>query len=200
MRFGGIGRQIMKTGIRSAIVLAFVMLGFAAALTPARSAPDKEFLTPKEIEKIQDAQEIDKRVKIYLDAGALRLKTAEERLGGKESEPGDPLELFSVEEMVDGYYRIMKSVMLNLDDAYQKRDTDKSTLGKALKSLKDSTEWAAKVLLALKKSAEEKRNEELWNLVNQSIDINKGAHEGAELGLSKNPAPAGKSKGKSKKS
>jgi hypothetical protein len=188
----------MKTRIRSAIVLALVMLGFAAAPAPVRSAPDKEFLTPKEIEKIQDAQEIDQRVKIYLDAAALRLRTAEERLGGKESEPGDPLELFSVEEMVDGYYRILKSVMLNLDDAYQKRDTDKNMLGKALKNLRDSTEWAEKVLLALKKSAEEKRNEELWNLVNQSIDISKGAHEGAELGLSKNPAPAEKRKTKSK--
>jgi len=185
----------MKACICSVAALAILVLGSVIALR-ARAAPDKEFLTPKEIERIQDAQEIDQRIKIYLDAAALRLKTAEERLGGKEAEAGDPLEFFSVEEMVDGYYRIMKSVMMNLDDAYQKRDTDKSKLGKALKNLKDSTVGAAKALISLKKSAEEKRNEELWNLVNQSIDITNGAHEGAELGLSKNPAPAEKSKSK----
>ena len=62
--------------------------------------PAKEFLTPKEIEKIQEAQELDKRVKLYLDAAALRLKTVEERFRGQESNPGDPLEFFSIEEML----------------------------------------------------------------------------------------------------
>ncbi len=108
------------------------------------------------------------------------------------------MEFFSVEDMIDGYYRIMKSVMTNLDDAYQRRDTDRGKLGKALKNLKESTESAGKALLSLKKTAEEKRNEELWNLVNQSIDITNGAHEGAELGLSKTPSPSTKGKHKSK--
>ncbi len=184
----------MKTSIASALILAIVLP--AAAARVGRSAPQKEFLTPKEIEQIQDAQEIEQRIKIYLQAAALRLKTAEDRLGGKEAEEGDPLEFFTVEDMIDGYYRIMKSVMTNLDDAYQKRDTDRANLGKALKNLKDSTEWAGKVLLSLKKTAEEKQKEELWNLVNQALDITNGAHEGAELGLSKTPAPKTKSKSK----
>ncbi len=185
----------MKSVTRSALAIAIVLLGCAAGCR-LQAAPDKEFLTPKEIEQIQDAQEIDERVKVYMEAAALRLKTAEERLGGKESEPGDPMEFFTVEEMVDGYYRIMKSVMTNLDDAYQRRDVDKSKLGKALKNLKSTTEWAGKVLLSLKKTAEEKQNEALWNAVNQSIDITNGAHEGAELGLSKTPSPPTKTKGK----
>ncbi len=185
----------MKTGIRSALACMVVLLGFGAE-RPLLAAPQKEFLTPKEIEKIQDAQEIDERVKVYMEAASLRLKTAEERLGGKESEPGDPLEFFTVEEMIDGYCRIMKSVMTNLDDAYQRRDVDRSKLGKALKSLKDTTEWAGKALQSLKKTAEIKQKEELWNLVNQSIDITSGAHEGAQLGLSKTPSPPTKGKRK----
>lgn len=187
----------MLLNLRLILPLTVVLLGSAAAL-PASPTPDKEFLTPQEIAKIQDAQEIDERIKVYLEAATLRLKTAEERLGGKEAEAGDPLEFFSVEEMVDGYYRIVKSVMINLDDVFQRRDSDKSRLGKALKNLKDSTEWAGKALLALKKTAEDKRNEELWNLVNQAIDITSGAHEGAAFGLKKYPGPAEKSKGKGK--
>jgi len=156
----------------------------------------KEFLTAKEIEQIQDAQEVGQRVKIYLEAAGLRLKVAEERLNGKESEPGDPLEYYSAEEMVEGYYRIIRSVMLNLDEALEKPNTDREKFGKALKALKETTERAAKSLEILKKIAEEKRKEELWNLVNLSIDITQGAHEGAVLGLSKQPETRSKPKGK----
>src|SRR5947209_20571310 len=88
--------------------------------------PAKEFLTPKEIEKIQEAQELDKRVKLYLDAATLRLKTVEERFRGQESNPGDPLEFFSIEEMLEGYCRIVRSVMFNVDDSFQNPASDRS--------------------------------------------------------------------------
>jgi hypothetical protein len=170
--------------------MAFSHVGSSLA-----AAPEKEYLTPKEIEKIQDAQELEPRVKIYLEAAALRLKSAEERLNGKESPPDDPFEFFSVEDMLEGYYRILKSVMLNVDDAYQKPGGEKQNLAKALKNLKDTTDKAGKALVGLKKMAEDKRLEEVWNLVNKDIDITNGAHEGAEQGLANLPAPA-KKKGK----
>lgn len=157
----------------------------ACVIGTAGSLPAKEFLTPKEIQQIQDNQEVDKRIKIYMEAAALRLKTAEERLSGKESAPGDPLEFFSVEEMLDGYYRILRSVMFNMDDALQNPATDQEKFKKALKTLKGGTEDALKELELLKELAEEQRREELWNLVNQALDITGGAHDGAELGLSR---------------
>jgi hypothetical protein len=177
----------------------FLLFNIATAVATA-AVPAKEFLTDKEIEKIQDNPEIDLRVKIYLEAAALRLKTAEARLAGQEAEPGDPLEFFTPEDMLDGYFKILKSVMANLDDAaahnpmrvrklapsadpqdWQKR------IGKALKNLRSSTERAAGELEILKKLAEEKKKEELWKLVNNAIEITSGAHEGAEYGLSKQP-------------
>lgn len=177
----------MKTSI---LTLCFPIWMVLWAEAPASAnAAAKEYLTQKEIEQIQDAQELDKRVKLYMDAAALRLKAAEERLYGKESIPGDPLEFFSPEEMIDGYYQIVRSVMLNLDDAFQKPSGDREKLGKALKNLKDTMERAPKSLEILKKMAEEKQQEELWNLINKAIDITVGAREGAELGLSQQPAP-----------
>ncbi len=183
----------MKTAVCAACSIALVVI-LSGPCHPV-AAVAKEYLTPKEIEEIQDAQEIEKRIKIYLEAAALRLKTAEERLNGKESVAGDPLEFFGPEEMLEGYYQILRSVMLNLDDAVQKPRGDRETMGKALKSLKESTEKAEKSLAILKKMAEDKRLEEVWNQVNKAIDITRGAHEGAELGLSRQPAPA-KKKGK----
>jgi hypothetical protein len=152
--------------------------------------PPKEFLTEKEIEQIQIAQEIHLRVKLYMEYAAARLAAAEDRLNGKESPEGDPFEFFSPEDMIDGYYRILSSVMITLDDAYQRADSvDLEYVKKALKSLKGSTENAAKRLDVLKRIAEEKQKEELWNLVNKAMDITKGAREGADYGLSMHPDP-----------
>jgi len=177
-----------------------ILVALALALGPWSRPADaaKEFLTPAEILKIQDAPEIDKRIKIYLEAAALRLKTAEERLGGKESGAGDPLEFFTVEEMVEGYYRILRSVMFTLDDAVE-RPKDPDALAKALKNLKDRTEKDAKSLEILHKIAEEKKKEELWNLVNQATEIASGAHDGAEGGLTRfKEREKGRGKGRSK--
>ena len=158
--------------------LAPLLLGIAL------SGFSKEFLTPKEIEKIQDALELDKKIKVFLDAAELRLKVAEERLRGQESAEGDPLELFSVEEMLDGYYRILRSVMFTLDEAFERRP-DPERLPKALKGLKDRTEKDAKSLDILKKIAEDKKLEEVWNLVNKAREIADGARDGAETGLTR---------------
>jgi len=163
------------------------------AVLAVSGSPKREFLTEKEIELIQESYEIDVRVKRYLDFAAARLKVAEERLSGKESEPGDPFEFFSPEDMLTGYYRILESVMLNLEDAYQKNDTlERGKVQRALKTLKVAMERALKQLEILKTIAEEKNKEEFWNLVNKAIDISKGALEGAESGISKEPDPADK--------
>ena len=79
---------------------------------------------------------------------------------------------------------------MNLDQASQKASTERSRLGKALKDLKDNTEKASRELALLKKAAEEKQKEELWNLINRAIDITDGAHEGAELALSHDTPPS----------
>jgi hypothetical protein len=160
------------------------------------AAPRREYLTDKEIEQIQDTQAVDGRVKIYLEAAALRLKTAEDRLVGKEPVAGDPLEFFTPEDMLEGYLSIIKSVMMNLDEAAEKPGPNQALVGKGLKTLKSTTEKAAVQLPILKKIAEEKRKEELWNLVNDAIEITDAANEGAKYGLIKHPAPEEKEKKK----
>jgi hypothetical protein len=156
----------------------------------------KEFLTDKEIETIQDHQEIQMRVKFYLQFAEARLKAAEDRLNGTESEAGDPFEFYTPEDMLDGYYRILRSVMINLDDANRSPDPRvHPQVRKALKTLRGSTEKSLGQLEVLKKIAEEKKNEELWNLVNKAIDVTKGAHEGAASALAKEPeTPAKRSR------
>ena len=175
-------------------VLFLILVAVLTIFSSAGTA--KEFLTDKEIEMIQDTHEIDRRTKIYLDAAALRLKSAEDRLVGKEPDPGEPLEFFTPEDMLDSYYRILKSVMMNIDEAAQKPGPNQQLIGKALKNLKSATEKADDQLKILKRLSEDKKKEELWNLVNNALEITAGAHDGAEYGLSKESSPADRNKGK----
>jgi hypothetical protein len=180
--------MIHTAGMKRFLFRLLPMLIWMCGFLGTRGYAGKEFLTDKEIDTIQLHQEIHLRVKFYLEFAESRLKTAEARLNGVESVAGDPLEFFTPEEMVDGYYRILRSVMMNLDEAYQKSDPrDRPIVRRALKNLKVSTENALKRLEILKKIAEEKKMEELWNMVNNAIDVTNGAHEGAELGISRDP-------------
>jgi hypothetical protein len=181
-----------------AVSAFFLVLVFGTAQFPGAQSYSKEFLTSKEIEKIQLAQEIDTRVKAYMEAAELRLKTARERFGGVESQEGAPLEFFTVEEMIEGYNSIMRSVMLNLEDAYQNKSVDREKLRAALTRLKDGSKSAENTLTVLKKMAEDKLDEKVWSQVNQAIEMTKDALDGAETGLSELPAPA-KKKGEKQK-
>jgi hypothetical protein len=172
--------------MKQCLVYLLSVLLIGRVLIPGACAAEREYLTNEEIQKIQDNQEINLRIKLYLEFAALRLKTAEDKLNGVEFPELDPFELALPEELLDAYYRIIRSVMINLDDAYQNADRRKAhKVQSALKALKGSTEKALVRLGILKRIAEEKKKEELWELVNKAIDITKGAREGAELGITK---------------
>ncbi len=166
------------------LLLAFSLFT-GVLLSTTRNGLTREFLTDEEIKKIQEAQEIDRRVKIYMEAAEYRLKTAQERLSGVESFEGDPMEFFSPGEMVDGYYQILRSVMLNLDGAYEEPGRDLNKIKSGLNSLRKTTDKTGRQLEFLRKIAEDKKDESLWNLVNKAMEITEGAHEGAVYGLKK---------------
>ncbi len=154
------------------------LVGIAFSLVASQESR-KEFLTPLEIEKVQVAQEIDLRVKVYLEAAAARLKTTLDRLGGKESIPGEPLEFFSIDDMLDGYYRILHSVMLNVEDAAAKPSTEPAKLQSCLKSLKSGMEKNLLQLEALKRVVEQQHRKE--------ADHEDHAHRRCRAGLLQHP-------------
>lgn len=172
------------------LIPAIILSGIIAGVY-ARSA--REFLTEEETESIQIKQEIGPRIQAYLSFAALRLKSAEARLLGAATEPGDPLEYFTPEDMLDGYYRIMNSVMLNLEEAARKAGgPDNSDIRKTLKELYKSTETSLRRLEFLEKLATEQNKQELLRLIHRAVDITNGAHEGAGYGLSEKSDAAGK--------
>ena len=166
--------------IVSVLFAAIFLLGFHLF---AFASGSREYLTEEEITLIQIKQRIDPRVKAYLKAAALRLRSAEARLRGEETEPGDPMEYFTPEDMLDGYYRILNSVMLNLEDANEKPRPDSDGIRKALKELRKRAEKFLPQLELLQKIAEEREDKELLRLIGRAVDITNGAFEGAKYAL-----------------
>ena len=173
------------------ILCFFLIVVTTCTICGAPAYAAKEFLTEAEITSIRKAQVIDERVHAYMRAAALRLQTAKERLVGKESKEGDPLEFFTPEEMLDGYNRILQSVMTNLDEAFRSGRNQQITLD-ALTILQLSAKSALEQLKTIKKLAEKKEKEKLWDLVNEAIELTDGAYKGAEEGLTRLSAPPGK--------
>ena len=171
-----------QTRNRRMIKSAVFVLVFFTAISGAWA---RDFLTEKEITRMQNTQDIDKRTGIYMDAASLRLRTALDRFEGKESEPGDAMEFYSQEDMLDDYYKIMDRVMLVVGDAFESpRRRENINIKKALQTLKSESSGNLKILSALMKLTEEKRKAELWSSVNRAIAITGGVLDGAEEGLS----------------
>jgi hypothetical protein len=185
----------MNRRVLCSFLISLILAGISAAEMPATAFcfPGKEPLTPTEIIQVQENKNIDIRVRLYMDAAARRLKTAQERLADKEPEEGDPFELYTADDFFDTYCQIYKTVMNNLEAIAEQPHT-RENLGKALKALKEGSERNAKALEILKRYAEDQKKEQLWNAVNRAIEMTATARSGAEFGLSKHPAPPEKKK------
>lgn len=160
-------------------ILSLLALGLFSAPGWAR-----EFLTPKEIVEIREAQEIDRRTELYLKFAALRLSTYKERIKGVESKEGDPLEFFSVADLIYGFGSCLKAVESNLDEAVRYRRVETKRIVKALTLLKNFAGKSLPDLEAASKYAIEKKDETLYNTVQSAGEITQTAVEGSTEGLS----------------
>ena len=158
---------------------------FAILLSAAGSGVQaRDFLTDAEIRRVQSTQDIERLTGIYMDVSASRLRTAQDRFEGRESKPGDALEFYSQEDMLDDYFIIMDRVMLIVGDAFESpRARENVNIKRALNLLKSKSPDNLKRLSILKNLAEEKQKNGLWNRINRAIDITNDVLDGAEEGL-----------------
>jgi hypothetical protein len=172
----------MKKNVCVVAMSAVFALLFSMALPGAWA---RDFLTKQEITRLQNTQDIDRRTRIYMDAAALRLRAAQDRIEGKEPKPGDAMEFLNQEDMLDDYYKIMDRLILIIDDAFgSPRRRENINIKRALNTLKSESSGNLKRLLALMKLAEEKKKEDLRNRVGRAVYITGGILDGADEGLS----------------
>jgi hypothetical protein len=155
-------------------------------------ATAQEWLTPAELQKLRDEQDVVKRTQLYMAAAKLRLETAEARLAGKSSKAGDPLEFHTQADLVGGCRSALRGAMLNIQDQITYKKLRGPELTKSLKTLKSSAESILPRLREILKTARDRLDEPLYRVTKDCIEFAESAVRGADQGLEKyksEPAP-----------
>ncbi|HEV2883959.1 MAG TPA: hypothetical protein VGW36_03820 [Pyrinomonadaceae bacterium] len=123
---------------------SFLMLAAAALLlfscSGAARSQAREHLTPEEVELIQDAQILDKRIDVFIKAADRRVlalntgSAADAKQVKKDSEKWGPLPTGTRSELVGDVARILDEAITNIDDVSM-RDEKNPLIAKSLRKL-----------------------------------------------------------------
>lgn len=105
--------------------LFFALVALVLLAGPALA--QREFLTNGEIDQIREAQEPEKRLKLYVEFAKIRIDAVARLLQGKEADRGD-----QIHDALYEYDRILDAIDKNVDQAQQRRDPVKKGLQYAL--------------------------------------------------------------------
>jgi Xaa-Pro aminopeptidase len=154
-----------------------------------RVARAADYLNDQEIERVREAQEIDKRVDVFLKLAERRLnallgapapqapppKEKKDKKKDKDEPSNDygPEPTGTVIELLDNYTKVMSELLDKLDDVYDKKKADPK-LGKAMEKVLDTTQSHLKrleqVRPKLKSEAEETALEKAMEIAKMAID------------------------------
>lgn len=141
--------------------------------------------TEEEFEKVQLAQELEKRVEVFLEIAEKRLDEIERREAGEEwdkDEP-NPLEFYTYEDMLFGYSRALRGVMVNIDERARGRGAEDKEIRKSLEKLSDKIAEFVPRLEKIKKIAIERKDERLARQWKEAAKTSEQARKGALYGL-----------------
>lgn len=155
------------------------------APSPQRGLAGLDRFTEEEFEKIQLAQELERRVEVFLEIAESRLDEIERREAGKEwdNEEPNPLEFFTYEDMLFGYSRALRGVMVNIDERARGRGAEDKEIRKSLEKLRDKMAEFTPRLEEVKDIAIERRDERLARQWKEAAKISEQARKGALYGL-----------------
>jgi hypothetical protein len=170
-----VGRRQRLSGLRESLsqkCRRFLLLpAILGIFLPLQVASARDYLTDKEIELIQDTQSVASRARIYMEAAALRIKTAQDKLSNKEYAEGDPMEFLTPEDVLNDYGKILRSLQFTLESAIESpRHKGYETIGKALKYLKEETPKELRELKVLLQIAVEKHRDTFAERIKDAID------------------------------
>jgi hypothetical protein len=125
------------------LLLLFVAL---TVFVPPASAQQRDHLTPQEVDLVKEAQELDKRIDVFIKAADRRLivlnggtePVAKTKQAKKEAELWGELPTGSRAELVQDIARILDEAITNIDDV-SARDERNPLIGKSLRKLAQAT-------------------------------------------------------------
>jgi hypothetical protein len=138
--------------IARASVIFLIAVVTLALCAPTTAYQGREHLTTQEIDLVKDAQELDKRIGVFIKAADRRLlvltgaNAPSEKQKKKDSESWGDLPTGSRAELIGDIARIFDEAITNIDDV-SARDENNPLVAKALRNL---SEAASRIVLQLK--------------------------------------------------
>lgn len=149
-------RKLCKTGAASALLLIFS----AWVSLTAHPAAARDYLTPKEEERVKEAQILDKRIEVFIKVAERRLlaltdpAAASSKQAQKDMDKWGELPKGTRVELMMDIYNILDAAVTNIDDVAV-RDENNRLLPKALRKLADAATRFQTQLLAMREQIRE---------------------------------------------
>jgi len=187
-------RHQSTTRARAYVLVVFALLLSSTAATAA-AFQEREHLTEHEVDLVKDAQELDKRIDVFIKAADRRMialagsGAANEKQLKKDSESWGELPTGSRAKLIADIAGIFDEAITNIDDV-SSRDENNPLIGKALRKL---AEAASRIVGQLKPAEAQSKDDEELNSFDQLAENAEAIVQAA----SKLPLPVEK-KGKTK--
>ncbi|HXK58964.1 MAG TPA: hypothetical protein PLP42_03630 [Acidobacteriota bacterium] len=141
--------------------------------------------TDQEYEKIQNNQELKKRVDAFLEIAEARLVEIKRRMNNQEWTEKDPnpLEFYTLEQMVHAYRRALDSLMVNIDEQVKYKLAKEKDVKKSLEKLNKKIMEFTPQLEPIKQLAIKNKDEILYKEVLEAEKTSEIARKGSQYGL-----------------
>lgn len=161
---------------------------FGTAAGPSSGGPapalDDRF-TQKEYAKLQENQELVKRVEAFLEIADDRLKEMQRRMQKKawEDKEENPLEFHTYWDMVHAYERAIDGIMINIDEKAKYKRASEKDIRKSLELLNKKIVEFIPQLEGLKGIDPQFQDEQLDRAIQTALKTSLDAKRGSEYGL-----------------
>ena len=157
----------------------------AAAQDGRQRLPSGDRFTDEEYGRIQLNQELDKRVRVFLDIAESRLQETQRRMKGEEwkEENANPLEFHTYWDMVHAYRRALDSLMISIDEKTTCKSISEREVRKSLKKLSKNIEQFIPQLEPIRQFAKDSRDKDFYREVIKAQETSVIARKGSQYGL-----------------
>jgi hypothetical protein len=156
---------------------------------------DLDKFTEEEYTKVQYAQELVKRVDVFLEIAESRLdeidrrrqRVAEEDDGELEETEAigeeDPLLFYTYTDLLHAYCRAVEGILTNIDERVELKTANERDIRRSLSKLADKVAEFLPRLAALEDLVTEQRDERLYRKYREALRTTEIARKGAQFGL-----------------
>ena len=170
-----------------------LLSAFPRAPATARSASQRpgvltitgDQFTDREYTAIQQAQELFKRVEVFLNITASRMEEIQRRIQQRKWTEKDPnaLEFYTNAQLMRAYQRAVEGIMINIDEKAKYRFVTKKDIRKSLKKLNSTMVEFLPLLKTFTAFSIQEQDQEFYRQIQQALKSSEIARKGSQMGL-----------------